>query len=66
MMNYRGKLCGSSAIILHSPCRIGDFCLRLPSSTGTTACKQGIVPNLLTFYCNILNKFIDLNIKIVT
>ena len=33
------KLCGNSAIILHSTCGIGDFCQFVPVSGHTTACK---------------------------
>ena len=39
---YGKKSCSNVAIILHSTCRIGDFCQFLPVSGRTTACKRDI------------------------
>ena len=36
------KSCVNSAIVLRSTCGISDFCLFLPVSGRTTACKRGI------------------------
>ena len=40
------KSCGNGAIILRLTCGIGDFCLYLPVSGHTTACKRGIIGHL--------------------